>query len=58
MGIYFSRDAPPHLPQKASALALSPTKYEESEPKACRMHISSAYLGKDYKPDVALFIDF
>ena len=47
MGIGFSRDAPPHLPQTPSALALPPTRYEESEPKACRMHMSSAYLGKD-----------
>jgi hypothetical protein len=47
MGIGFSRDAPPLLSQKASALAIPPPKYEESEPKACRMHMSSAYWGKD-----------
>ena len=47
MGIGFSRDAPPLLSQKASALAIPPTRYKQGEPKACRMHMSSAYLGKD-----------
>jgi hypothetical protein len=43
---------------KKPALSHFHYKHKEGELKASRMHMNSAYLGKDYKPDIALFIDF